>query len=164
MFWNQLRAFLHDRPPQASVSQEASANADYSYQRCTMNAIPTTNSLLGKAKLPFGLILTPHRSLKEGDPAVPVITDQVIARCRRCRTYICPYVTFIDGGARWKCCMCNVSNEVPQMFDWDQATNTPGDRWKRAELNYGVVDFVAPTEYMVRRRDSQFWILVLIVS
>ncbi|KAG8911184.1 COPII subunit, partial [Tulasnella sp. 408] len=63
-------------PPGASVSQEATANADYTYQRCTMNAIPTTNSLLGKAKLPFGLILTPHRSLKEGDPAVPVITDQ----------------------------------------------------------------------------------------
>lgn len=151
-------------PPGASISQEVTANADYTYQRCTLNAIPTTNSLLGKAKLPFGLILTPHRSLKEGDAPVQVVTDQVIARCRRCRTYINPYVTFIDGGARWKCCMCNVSNEVPQMFDWDQATNTPGDRWKRAELNHGVVEYVAPTEYMVRPPQPPVYVFLLDVS
>ena len=46
--------------------------------------------------------------------------------------------------------MCSMSNEIPQMFDWDQQRNQPGDRWARAELNYSVVEFVAPTEYMVR--------------
>lgn len=45
--------------------------------------------------------------------------------------------------------MCNVSNEVPQMFDWDAVKNAPGDRWARPEMNSGVVEFVAPTEYMV---------------
>lgn len=91
---------------------------------------------------------------------VPVVKDTVIARCRRCRTYINPYVTFIEGGNRWKCPMCNLSNEVPQMFDWDQEKNQPADRWKRAELNESVVEFVAPTEYMVRtflrRQQSPF--------
>ena len=80
---------------------------------------------------------------------VPVVSDTVIARCRRCRTYINPFVTFIEGGHRWKCCMCNLSNEVPQLFDWDQVKNIPADRWKRSELNESVVEFVAPTEYMV---------------
>lgn len=46
--------------------------------------------------------------------------------------------------------MCNLSNEVPQLFDWNQETNQPADRWQRAELNHSVVEFVAPTEYMVR--------------
>ena len=41
--------------------------------------------------------------------------------------------------------MCSMSNEVPQLFDWDQVRNQPGDRWARAELNHGVVEFVAPT-------------------
>jgi protein transport protein SEC24 len=45
--------------------------------------------------------------------------------------------------------MCNLSNEVPQLFDWNNQTNQPADRWSRAELNYGVVEFVAPQEYMV---------------
>lgn len=87
-------------PPNACVSPSPTANADYSYQRCTLNAIPTTNSLLKKANIPLGLVLTPYRSLKEGDDPVPVVTDTVIARCRRCRTYINPYVQFIDGGNR----------------------------------------------------------------
>ena len=46
--------------------------------------------------------------------------------------------------------MCNVSNEVPALFDWNQSTKKPADRWKRHELNHAVVDFVAPREYMVR--------------
>lgn len=33
----------------------------------TINAVPTTNSLLQKSKLPLALILTPYRSLKPGD-------------------------------------------------------------------------------------------------
>lgn len=41
------------------------------------------------------------------------------------------------------------SRIVPAAFDYDSATQTPTDRWKRAELNYGCVEFVAPTEYMV---------------
>jgi len=44
-----------------------------------------------------------------------------------------------------------MSNEVPQLFDWDQEKNQPADRWGRLELNYSCVEFVAPVEYMVRR-------------
>ena len=87
-------------PPNSSLSASPFANADASYQRCTLNAIPTSNSLLNKSKIPLGLVITPYRSLKEGDDPVPLVTDTVIARCRRCRTYINPYVQFIDGGNR----------------------------------------------------------------
>ncbi|KXN89326.1 Protein transport protein SEC24 [Leucoagaricus sp. SymC.cos] len=151
-------------PPNSSISPSPLANADPSYQRCTLNAIPTTSSLLNKAKIPLALILTPYRSLKDGDETVPVVTDTVIARCRRCRTYINPYVQFIDGGNRWRCCMCNMSNEVPQLFDWDQARNQPGDRWARAELNHSVVEFVAPTEYMVRPPQPAVYVFLIDVS
>ena len=88
-------------PPNSCVSPSPLANADASYQRCTVNAIPTSNSLLKKANIPLGLVLTPYRSVKDGDEPVPVVTDTVIARCRRCRTYINPYVQFIDGGNRY---------------------------------------------------------------
>jgi protein transport protein SEC24 len=63
-------------PPGACMSNDPRANADYTYQRCTINAIPTTASLLGKSKVPFGLVLTPYRSLKEHD--VSVHRDQEI--------------------------------------------------------------------------------------
>lgn len=87
-------------PPNSCISPSPLANADPSYKRSTLNAIPTTSSLLGKAKVPLALVITPYRSLKEGEEPVPLVTDTVIARCRRCRTYINPYVQFIDGGNR----------------------------------------------------------------
>ncbi|EGN92871.1 hypothetical protein SERLA73DRAFT_127142 [Serpula lacrymans var. lacrymans S7.3] len=151
-------------PPNSCITNSPFANADPSYQRSTLNAIPTTSSLLSKSKLPLGLVITPYRSLNEGEQPVPVVTDTVIARCRRCRTYINPYVQFIDGGNRWRCCMCNMSNEVPQLFDWDQARNQPGDRWSREELNHSVVEFVAPTEYMVRPPQPPVYVILIDVS
>ncbi|PFH49924.1 hypothetical protein AMATHDRAFT_146483 [Amanita thiersii Skay4041] len=151
-------------PPGSCISPSPTANADPSYQRSTLNAIPTTSSLLGKSKIPLALIITPYRSLNEGEEPVPVVTDTVIARCRRCRTYINPYVQFIDGGNRWRCCMCGMSNEVPQLFDWDQVHNQPGDRWSRAELNHSVVEFVAPTEYMVRPPQPAVYVFLIDVS
>ncbi|KAF8155735.1 protein transporter SEC24 [Crassisporium funariophilum] len=151
-------------PPNSCISPSPTANADPSYFRSTINAIPTTSSLLSKSKLPLALIITPYRSLNDGEEAVPLVSDAVIARCRRCRTYINPYVQFIDGGNRWRCCMCNMTNEVPQLFDWDQIRNQPGDRWARAELNQSCIEFVAPTEYMVRPPQPAVYVFLIDVS
>jgi protein transport protein SEC24 len=87
-------------PPGSSLVNSPLANAHHSYQRSTVNAIPNSSSIVGKSKIPMGLIITPYRSVKEGEEPVPVVADTVIARCRRCRTYINPYVQFIDGGNR----------------------------------------------------------------
>ncbi|KZT34780.1 hypothetical protein SISSUDRAFT_1065043 [Sistotremastrum suecicum HHB10207 ss-3] len=151
-------------PPNACISNSPFANCDPSYQRSTLNAIPANNSILSKSKLPFALVITPYRSIQEGDDAVPLVTDTVIARCRRCRSYINPYCQFIDGGNRWKCVLCNYSNETPQLFDWDQTRNVAADRWARAELNHAVVEYVAPTEYMVRPPQPPYYTFLIDVS
>lgn len=57
-----------------------------------------------------------------------------------------------------------MTNEVPQLFDWDQVRNQPGDRWARAELNHSCVEFVAPTEYMVRPPQPAVYIFLIDVS
>ena len=152
-------------PPGTALSAN-SGNAEASWQRSTLNAVPTTSSMLSKSKLPLAVVLSPMRSVRErdGDAPVPVVGDSVIARCRRCRTYINPFVTFVEGGHRWRCCMCNITNEVPQLFDWDAETNQPADRWKRAELTSPVVEFVAPREYMVRPPQPPVYVFLLDVS
>ncbi|RXK39967.1 protein transporter SEC24 [Tremella mesenterica] len=152
--------------PNAAVTQSPHIQPDPSYQRCTLAAMPTTQSLLNKSKLPLALVLAPYRSVREvdDDMPVPVVEDSVIARCRRCRAYINPFVTFIEGGNRWKCCMCGLSNEVPQLFDWDQRENKPADRWGRKELNHAVVEYIAPTEYMVRPPQPPVYAFVIDVS
>ncbi|BEI85015.1 hypothetical protein CcaverHIS002_0504160 [Cutaneotrichosporon cavernicola] len=153
-------------PSNAAVVQSPHIIPDPSYQRCTLAAMPATQSLLNKSKLPLALVMAPYRSFREsdGDDPVQVVTDSVIARCRRCRVYINPFVTFTEGGNRWKCCMCGLSNEVPQLFDWDSVENKPADRWARKELNHSVVEFVAPTEYMVRPPQPPVYCFVIDVS
>jgi Sec23/Sec24 trunk domain len=73
-------------------------------------------------------------------------------------------VIFFSLSCRWRCCMCNMTNEVPQLFDWDQVRNQPGDRWARAELNQSCIEFVAPTEYMVRPPQPAVYVFLIDVS
>ncbi|KAI1135459.1 hypothetical protein F5Y05DRAFT_171920 [Hypoxylon sp. FL0543] len=151
-------------PPNASVTQSPDANCPPKYIRSTMNAVPTTHSLLKKSKLPFALVIQPYAALHDIDDPVPVVQDQVIARCRRCRTYINPYVIFLDQGHRWRCNMCNLTNDVPQAFDWDAAAQKSVNRWDRHELNHAVVEFVAPQEYMVRPPQPLVYLFLFDVS
>ncbi|KAI9676864.1 MAG: COPII subunit [Caeruleum heppii] len=137
-------------PPNSSVTPSPDANCPPTYVRSTLNAVPTTHGLLKKSRLPFALVIQPYASLHDSEDPVPVVQDQVISRCRRCRSYINPFVTFLDHGHRWRCNMCNLTNDVPQAFDWDAASQKQVDRWQRPELNNAVVEFVAPQEYMVR--------------
>lgn len=150
--------------PSCSVTRSPYSNCDPSYKRCTMNAIPQTPGLLSKSRLPFGLIITPFKCLKEGEMPVPLVTDNTITRCRRCRTYINPYVQFVEGGNRWKCNLCYLLNDVPSSFDIDPMTGQPVDRWQRHELNHAVVEFVAPAEYMVRPPQPLVYLFVIDVS
>ncbi len=126
--------------------------------------MPTTHSLLKKSKLPFALVIQPYAALHDMDDSVPVVHDQVISRCRRCRSYINPYVAFLDHGHRWRCNMCNLTNDVPQAFDWDAAAQKSVDRWQRHELNHAVVEFVAPQEYMVRPPQPLVYLFLFDVS
>ncbi|KND93078.1 Protein transport protein SEC24 [Tolypocladium ophioglossoides CBS 100239] len=151
-------------PPNTSVTASPNANCSSRYVRSTLNAVPTTNSLLKKSKLPFALVIQPYGTLHDDEDQIPIVQDQVISRCRRCRTYINPFVTFLDHGHRWRCNMCNLSNDVPQAFDWDAAAQQAVDRWQRQELNHSVVEFVAPQEYMVRPPQPLVYLFVFDVS
>ncbi|KAG6369364.1 hypothetical protein JVT61DRAFT_14969 [Boletus reticuloceps] len=48
-------------PSNSCVITSPYANPEYSYQLCTLNAIPTTPSLLNKSKTPLALMITPYR-------------------------------------------------------------------------------------------------------
>jgi protein transport protein SEC24 len=95
---------------------------------------------------------------------VPVVTDTVVARCFRCKTYINPFVQFTAGALQWKCNMCGMDNDVPQAFDWDIVSGQQVDRYSRPELNYGCVDFVAPAEYTIRPPQPPVYVFVIDTS
>lgn len=72
-------------PPNLAATPSPHANCPPPYIRSTLACVPTTHSLLKKSKLPFSLIVQPYTSLHDDEAPVPVIDDQVISRCRRCR-------------------------------------------------------------------------------
>ncbi|ODV90892.1 hypothetical protein CANCADRAFT_31726 [Tortispora caseinolytica NRRL Y-17796] len=152
-------------PPDTKVIESAEfANASPDYIRSTLNVAPSNPSLLKRSKLPFALIIRPFTHLHDEDERIPLVSDGVVARCRRCRTYINPFVTFIDNGSRYRCAMCHLANDVPQGLDFDTIKNVSANRYDRAELNYGVVDFLASPEYMARPPMPVVYAFVIDVS
>jgi len=48
--------------------------------------------------------------IQEEVPVINFVSTGII-RCRRCRTYVNPYVTFTDSGRKWRCNICALLND-----------------------------------------------------
>ncbi|XP_029439720.1 protein transport protein Sec24A isoform X2 [Rhinatrema bivittatum] len=127
--------------------------------RCTLTNIPQTQALLNKAKLPLGLLLHPFKDLSQ----LPVVTSSTIVRCRSCRTYINPFVNFVDQ-RRWKCNLCYRVNDVPEEFMYNPVTRVYGEPHKRPEVQNATIEFMAPSEYMLRPPQPPVYLFMLDVS
>nr|CAB3265935.1 protein transport protein Sec24A [Phallusia mammillata] len=127
--------------------------------RCTLKRIPDTKDLLGKVKLPFGLVVHPFRDLT----SLPVISAGTIVRCKRCRTYINPFVSFLDE-RRWRCNMCFGVNETPEEFLHHPVTKTYGQPHTRPECTNATIEFIAPQEYMLRPPQPAVYLFLMDVS
>ncbi|KAI6218822.1 Sec23/Sec24 trunk domain-containing protein [Aphelenchoides fujianensis] len=124
--------------------------------RCTMSAIPETQEMLKKSRMPLGLTLHPFRDLKN----LTVIQTNIV-RCRYCRTYINPYVMLPDH-RHWKCNLCFRANDrMPEEFLFDPATKQYGDPRNRPELQQCTMEYIAPAEYMLRAPQPAVYLLRL---
>ncbi|KAI4301671.1 hypothetical protein L6164_034924 [Bauhinia variegata] len=120
--------------------------------RLTTSALPSSQSLASRWHLPLGAVVCPLAEAPEGEE-VPIINfaPASVIRCRRCRTYVNPYVTFTDAGRKFRCNVCTLLNDVPsEHYAQLDATGRRVDLDQRPELTKGTVEFVAPAEYMVR--------------
>ncbi|KAA3676931.1 protein transport protein SEC24 [Paragonimus westermani] len=168
--WNRIRAPIGllqeyqllpsdspDLPPRPAVSP---VNCDPDIMRCTLNNFPSTAKLLARCRLPLGLVMHPFRDLS----SLHTINSTVIVRCRSCRTYINPFVQFLDSGRRWRCPVCFLSNSVPEDFFYDPETQTYGNPARRPEIRSATVEFIAPPEYMLRPPQPATYLFCLDVS
>ncbi|GMS96176.1 hypothetical protein PENTCL1PPCAC_18351, partial [Pristionchus entomophagus] len=127
--------------------------------RSTLNAIPQTEELLQKSRLPFGLTLHPFRDCKQ----LNVIRANTIVRCRYCRTYINPFV-FLPDARRWKCNLCYKANDLPEDFCYDSASKQFTEAIQRPEMRHATVEFIAPSEYMLRPPQPSVYMFIFDVS
>ncbi|KAJ3222619.1 COPII subunit [Clydaea vesicula] len=148
----------------ASAAKSPFSNAAECFMSCTVNAMPYSLKLLEKTKIPLGLVISPFNKEFEEKHPIPVINPEEIVRCHKCRTYINPWITFVDQGRSWRCNLCFASNELPSFFDWDSSTNQPANRLERPELTHGVIEFIAPQEYMIRPPQPVVLLFIIDVS
>ncbi|GMH74564.1 hypothetical protein TrST_g8776 [Triparma strigata] len=139
------------------------------FLRMTVNKIPTSSSLASASKLPMGGLirpLAPSPSNSDSD-GVPVINPSAsgIIRCKRCRTYVNPFVAWLENGRRWRCNICGQLNDVPSAYFCHlDEEGKRRDLDQRPELASGVVEYIAPQEYMVRPPQPPCYFFVIDVS
>ncbi|RHY96009.1 hypothetical protein DYB35_000991 [Aphanomyces astaci] len=75
------------------------AQCDPRYMRLTVNAIPHSQEHATKSALPLGVIIQP---LAKPDKPLDVVNFGAsgVVRCKACRTYINPFVQWVDNGRR----------------------------------------------------------------
>lgn len=169
-YYNQVYPTMEwHNPPPAAVPFFAhdQGNSSPKYARLTLNNIPTTSNFLASTGLPLGMVLQPLARLSPGEQQIPVLDfgDVGPPRCRRCRAYINPFMTFRSGGNKFVCNMCTFPNDVPpEYFAPIDQTGARIDRMQRPELMMGTVEFLVPKEYWNKEPVGLQWLFLIDVS
>jgi protein transport protein SEC24 len=156
-------------PPPGAVPFVAidQGNSSPKYARLTLNNIPSTSDSLTATGLPLGLVLQPLAPLQAGETPIPVLDFGELGppRCRRCRAYINPFMTFRSGGNKLVCNMCTFPNDVsPEYFAPTDPTGIRVDRAQRPELTTGTVEYLVPKEYWAKPPVGLRWLFVIDVT
>jgi len=157
--------------PTGALPEMINTNVDYSIQipksmfRMTSSTIPAMANMVTTCKVPTGGILRPFTQPEEGDVDLIRPGAGGIVRCHRCRTYINPFVAWLDNGRKWRCNICAHVNETSSAYYCHlDANNQRKDKDIRPELCKGVVEWAAPPEYQVREPQPPAYFFVLDVS
>ncbi|KAK7533311.1 uncharacterized protein J3D65DRAFT_635077 [Phyllosticta citribraziliensis] len=156
-------------PPPAAIPFVAfdQGNSNPKFARLTLNSIPSSQDALTSTALPLGMILQPLAAPQEGEQPVPVLDfgEAGPPRCRRCRAYINPFMSFRSGGNKFVCNMCTFPNDVaPEYFAPTDPSGIRVDRLQRPELTLGTVDFMVPKEYWSKEPVGLRWLFLIDVS
>lgn len=129
-------------------------NSPAHFVRCSVSRPPNSLSAKQRLNIPLGVVLQPLAPLPPDIEPVPSVNFGVvgtIVRCKQCRTYVNPFVQWEANGRRWNCNLCGFSQLTPDPYyaSLDESGKRM-DRFQRAELHKGAVEYIAPGEYMVR--------------
>ena len=135
------------------------------YLKATAAVFPRSKSLA--PSLPLSCVVNPVAQPLGPDDEVPEINFGAcgVIRCKSCRTYINPFVKFVENGRRWRCNNCQHINDVPNAYySTLDAGGVRNDIDERPELQKGQVEISAPAEYMVRPPQAPVFVFVIDVS
>ncbi|KAF0305315.1 Protein transport protein Sec24D [Amphibalanus amphitrite] len=130
-------------------------NASPRLIRSSVYNVPVSPDMLKQTNIPLALSIAPLAELPDGEQPPPVVDLGTLGpvRCIRCKAYMGPFMTFIDGGRRFSCPFCKASTEVPQeYFQHLDHTGQRLDKYERPELCMGAYEYVCTKEYCRRSK------------
>ena len=140
-------------------------NSPAHFVRPSVNRLPNSKSVLAKTRVPTGIVFQPMAPSPTPVPTVDFLQNGSVIRCKRCRTYVNPFVQWEASGRRWICNVCGFSTETPTpYFCALDAKGKRADRFERPELCCGSVEFLAPAEYMSRPPQAPCFMFLLEVT
>eukprot|EP00899_Mesostigma_viride_P012163 jgi/Mesvir1/20948/Mv08019-RA.1 len=143
-------------PPPLSSSNfivRDTGNCSPRVMRSTVAQLPHAPDLASCSGLSMGILVTPFAVPHPEEEPIPVVDfgETGPIRCGRCKAYINPFMKFVDQGRQFTCNMCGFNNDVPVEYFCNLGPDgVRRDMEQRPELCRGSVEFVAPSEYMVR--------------
>ncbi|KAL7753856.1 COPII coat Sec23p-Sfb3p heterodimer component [Sorochytrium milnesiophthora] len=156
-------------PPLASTYFQAldEGNCSPRHMRITTYNIPTSEELLAQSMLPLGLVIQPLAETRQGEAPVECVqpTESGPIRCRRCKAYINPFMTFIDGGRKFVCNFCQIENDVPadDFCNLDMSGRRV-DIMQRPEFRCGSVEYIATKAYIAKPPKPVSYVFAIDVS
>eukprot|EP00922_Rhytidocystis_sp_ex-Travisia-forbesii_P027728 GHVS01040710.1.p1 GENE.GHVS01040710.1~~GHVS01040710.1.p1 ORF type:complete len:927 (+),score=159.09 GHVS01040710.1:82-2781(+) len=152
---------------EAALQEALQFNALPHFVRPSFSRLPNSASVKQKLHLPIGVVVQPLCPPPLGCAEVPSVNfgNSMVVRCKRCRSYVNPFVQWEANGRRWLCNMCEYVNDTPQFYyrPLDEHGQRE-DRFQRAELCLSSVEFIAPPDYMVRPPQPPTFMFVVDVS
>ena len=157
-------------PSQSQIFQE---NIDLGIKiperlfRFSADKVAQTSAIASASKIPLGGVVRPLAPIPADEEQIATVQPGAagIIRCKRCRTYINAFVHWVEHGRRWRCNICAQMNETPAAYFCHlDEQGLRRDRVERPELSKGVVEFIAPAEYMVRPPQEPSYFFVIDVS
>ncbi|CAD2095936.1 protein transport protein Sec24A, putative [Plasmodium vinckei brucechwatti] len=142
-------------------------NAFSHFVKSSVNYMPANATLKQKTHVPLGFTIQPLAPIPDGYPELASVNfgNSTVVRCKKCRTYINPFARFEAGGKKWNCNMCYNINETPQFYyvPLDEKGKRK-DLFQRPELCTGSVEFIAPSDYMIRPPQPPVYLFLIDVT
>ncbi|CRH00749.1 protein transport protein Sec24A, putative [Plasmodium relictum] len=142
-------------------------NAFSHFIKSSVSYMPANTTLKQKSYVPLGFVIQPLAPIPDGYPELSSVNfgNSTVVRCKKCRTYINPFVRFESGGKKWNCNMCYHINDTPQFYfvPLDEKGKRK-DLFQRPELCTGSVEFIAPSDYMIRPPQPPVYLFLIDVT
>jgi protein transport protein SEC24 len=155
----EFRHAMHQQPaPTASVVGAQTFMEEYPWSikhpeemlQFTATQIPQLAQLSTSRKAALGGVLRPFAHCKDKVPTIIGGPAGIIC-CKKCRTYVNAFISWYDNGRRWRCNIWGQPNDCPSGYFCHLADNNEcRDKYESPELCRSVVEYLAPSEYMVR--------------